>query len=389
MASWRDYYGTRFNPNAQREMFQSGAVPPEAPLSSASESITPIREAGGKIVPAPDTSGLYAIYGRKNPYDAQAEGYMAAARQPGGTGINFAAPVAAFMAGRAMKKSQQFEEQKDADIKNFMARKEAYDAIKNERDTRKANASYLADTIFPSAQQEYLNVLQETKDEKLASSRASDIINKMSSDQGIPAPEVRAFNPWKNATTFAVVNEKGKNSTAIFKDGALKVQDEKGNFVVPDERWLIMKDLANLTRAQKPAGGGSSPAGMLEYYDANGNLVAKTKDQNEALKAGAVYAGMNRVPLSKAKIPQAGQLSNTQRDGLPTPPPAAQQAATVFGRPNPVAGSPGSGQPPAPAPQQPSAQPKQKTRQEAIALLDSQKKPITEANIAWIIANVK
>ena len=35
----------------------------------------PVRQAGGAIVPAPDTSGLYAIYGRRNPYSAAAKRY--------------------------------------------------------------------------------------------------------------------------------------------------------------------------------------------------------------------------------------------------------------------------------------------------------------------------
>jgi hypothetical protein len=115
---------------------------------------------------------------------------------------------------------------------------------------------------------------------------------------------------------------------------------------------------------------------MLEFYDANGNLVAKTKDQAEAIKGGAVSFGqwyktedeqgnsvwqVRKVPLSKAQIPHpVGDLSNAAPGGQPPPPAAAQNAALMYNRPNPVPGSPGSGQQPAPAPApaaQPAAQP--------------------------------
>lgn len=265
-------------------------VPAPAPIAAPITASVPIREVGGNIVPAPDTSGLYAIYGRKNPHTAKAAIYGEAARQPGGTGINFAAPIAAFMAGRETAKSVEFEKQKDADIASFMKRKEAYDKIKNDRDTRQANAKYLAETVFPAAQQEYATVLKDTKDDKAASSAAAKVANQMAADQGIPTPEVVAFNAWKGATTFAVRNDKGEISTAIYKDGAMQVQDQKGDFKTPTEKWMSVKDLSDLMDAQARSQRGMT-SGLKGkehiYLTANGELLHST-DPEAAKKQGAV-----------------------------------------------------------------------------------------------------
>ena len=359
-----------------------------APTQQDSVPVLP-NPSTGEMTPAPNAQGLYAVYGAKNPYSQQAETMGNLAFRDRGSKLDFASPIAAFMAGRAQSKSQQFETDKQAKVDAYTKKLEAYDAIKANREQRISNAKYLTDTIFPAAQQAYIQTWNETKDANTASARGTEIINKMAAEAGIPIPEVAGVNFWKGATSFAVRNDKGDISTAVFKDGALAVQDKGGKFEPPTERWMSVKDAADLMRAQRPPSGGANPNGMLEYYDANGNLVAKTKDQKEAIAQGAVYAGqwvkgmdeqgneiwqMNKVPLSKAALPR--KAGNLDRQGAPAAqaPAAAQQAAQQFGRPNPVPGSPGSGQqqpPSAPAPAQPATQYlRRKTPDGRIALYD-------------------
>lgn len=317
----------------------------------------------GELVPAPNAQGLYAVYGQRNPYSQRAENLRGMAFRDRGNKVDLLAPVAAFAAGRAEKKSDEFEAAKQAKIDEFMKRREAYDAIKTNQEQRASNAKYLTDTIFPAAQQAYMQTWSESKDANAASAKGTEIINKMALDAGIPMPEVAGVNFWKGATSFAVRNEKGEITTAVFKDGALAVQNKDGKFEPPNERWMSVKDVSDLMRASR-ASSGPDPRGMQEFYDDNGNLVAKTKDQAEALRSGATRVGrwvktvddtgnekwtQEMVPLSKAPVRPAGQLD---KQGAPASaaPAAAQKAALNYGRPNPVPGSPGSGQQPAPAP---------------------------------------
>ena len=310
MPSWMDYVkDSQFSPNSNREMFRSGNVAPQetmTPQAPITASV-PIREAGGSIVPAPDTSGLYAIYGRKNPYEA-------AAQQPGGTGINFAAPIAAYLSGK-------FEKEKADQVDAFMKKKEAYDAIKNQRDTRQANAKYLADTVFPAAQQEYLTVLKDTKDDKAASAAAAKVANQMAADQGIPAPEVVAFNAWKGATTFAVRNDKGEISTAIYKDGAMKVQDKKGNFNVPDEKWMSVKDLSDLMDAEAKV----AKAGAKTMRDFDLAEITSQLKSFQNMKANAV----NLSPEEQSQYNALLGEFNRRTDVKPGPTPEKAQEVSV------------------------------------------------------------
>lgn len=345
----------------------------------------------GELTPAPDASGLYAVYGQRNPYSQRAENLRGLAFR-GGRGIDFLAPVAAFMAGKAEKKSEDFEATKQKKIDDFMERRKAWDEIKTNQEQRASNAKYLTDTVFPAAQQAYIQTWNQSKDANAASAKGTEIINKMALDAGIPMPEVAGVNFWKGATSFAVRNDKGDITTAVFKDGALAVQNKEGKFEPPTERWMSVKDVSDLMRASRSSSG-PDPRGMLEFFDANGNLVAKTKDQAEAIKSGAVSVGrwvksmddmgeekwtQEMVPLSKAQIRPAGNLD---RQGAPAAeaPAAAQKAALNYGRPNPVPGSPGSGQQPPAAAPAPATGLIRRSSGGRIALFD----PNTKAFVRW------
>ena len=335
----------------------------DAPSTEGSVPVLP-SPSTGELVPAPNTQGLYAVYGRPNPSRAREQKYSSMiGMDMGGRLGQLPGLAAAIMSVKEGRKADAIDAQKEAEVKKYMARKEAYDAIKTNQEQRASNAKYLADTIFPAAQQAYIQTWNQSKDANAASAKGTEIINKMASDAGIPIPEVAGVNFWKGATSFAVRNEKGDITTAVFKDGALAVQNKDGKFEPPNERWMSVKDVSEMMRAQRETPG-ANPEGMLYYYDANKNLVMKTKDQKAARAAGAVYAGnpirvmdengnyvteIDFTPLSKAHLPrQAGQLEKPGAPAaMPTPPPAAQQAAQQFGRPAPVPGSPGSGQQPA------------------------------------------
>ena len=355
---WRDYLGQ----NAMAPGLTASNVEDPETMSGV-----PVRQAGGSLVPAPDTSGLYAIYGKRNPYSAKASRLGAMAGMDMGGRLGQLPGIAAtIMAGKAEKKSEAFEKERQGQIDAFLSRKEAYDKIKNERDTRQSNAKYLTDSVFPAAQQEYARVLQESKDLKAASASASKVANKMAADAGIPAPEVVAFNAWKGASSMSVINDKGKKSTAIFKDGAFLVQDEKGDFQPPTEKWLNIKDVADLldseARQQRAATGGLKGK-EHGYLTASGELLF-SKDPDDAVKRGAVkvmretrdedgimsskeYWLPGKAPKDEAPPAEAGKpmrepglfqrginkLAGNEVTATPRPAPGAQPQAAAPKRP--------------------------------------------------------
>lgn len=333
-----DYYRNR--------PYAAGNVAPQEPITAS----VPIREVGGSVVPAPDTSGLYAIYGRKNPYES-------AAQQPGGTGINFAAPVAAFLSGK-------FESKKNADIKEWSKRKDAYDKIQAKKEDVEFNAK-MTEEALKAGQTAYFGALENGGDHDAASKAGTQAVNAFSSDNGVAIPPIKAINFWKGGDASLASSKEGGGTITLVKRGDVYAWNDGGKMRPVPKDAMGFGDLARITTAERPKGG-ADPRGMLEFYDANGNLVAKTKNQAEAIKAGAVSFGqwiksedpttgniewkINKVPLSSAVIPhQVGNLGAAAPGGTPPPPERVKAVAQNYMRPNPVPGSPGSGQQPAPA----------------------------------------
>ena len=332
--------------------------------------------ATGGITPAPDTSGLYAIYGRRNPYSARAArlGAMAGMDMGGRLG-QLPGIVATALAGRAEKKAETFEQERESDIKAFMARKEAYDKIRNDREATKQMFDE-STKIMGIAGDKFNQILQETNGDFDRASKETDAwLKEVATAQNIPLPMVKGYARFKNSKVSMAVSKDGKEWLPIQLDEktgvALAWDKAKDNWGKIPEGYALLSDYAKVQQANRPyGGGGSSPEGMLEYYDANDSLVAKTKNQAEAIKAGAVKVGrrvptgdigadgkplykMEFVSLSKAPKPVGGRLENTQRGGQPPAPPMAQSINAQVNRPVAVPGSPGSGQarPPAPQPQ--------------------------------------
>ena len=325
------------------------------------------------ITPASDTSGLYAIYGRKNPYSARAARLGAMAGMDMGGRLGQLPGIAAtLLAGKAEKEAEGFEKTRENDIKSFMARKEAYDKIKNDREASRQMFDE-STKIMGIAGDKFNQILQETNGDFDKASKDTDAwLSEVANAQGVPLPMVKGYARFKNSKVSMAVSKDGKEWLPIQLDEktgvALAWDKAKESWGKIPEGYALLSDFAKVQQANRPRGGaGSSPEGMLEYYDANDNLVAKTKNQAEAIAAGAVSAGrwvktidenggeawkMEKVPLSRAPKKDVGVLN---KPGAPAAQPAApakaQAVSTQYERPNPVPGSPGSGQAPAPAAQ--------------------------------------
>lgn len=397
MAGYRDL----INPNAEMD----SQVPTPEPMT------IPLREAGGKVVPAPNTSGLYAIYGRKNTAQASADRYSRmAGMDMGGRLGQLPGVVATFMAGKAQNEADKQDAQKETDISAFMERKKIWDKQESDKALRKDNVARFDSEVAP----QMLSAYYDTYSKIIAPDpKNPDLIHKAVQQAGLDAaavgnglstilklgtPELKAFSPWANGEYRAVwiAKDNSVRQGSMSKDGKIGVMGDDGTISPAGPQDMLFSDRekmrttdANVTKANRAPGGGANPNGLLKYYDANGNLVAYAKlRQEEAVKLGAVTFGENyntgavddtgkaiwdvrQTPLSKAPKQPAGALSNTQVNGQPPAPAAAKKAAVQYGRPNPVPGSPGSGQPAA-APATPAPAALSKDAQDAQA---------------WILAN--
>ena len=185
------------------DLYNRDSMNPDAPI-----------DGGIPVLPSPSTgeltsvsngSGLGAIYARPNTARTREQRFASMSGMDMGGRLGqlpgIAATIRAAIEGR---KADKFDAQKEADIKAYMVKKEAYDAIKDNREQRASNAKYLTDTIFPAAQQAYMQTWNQSKNSDAASAKGTEVINKMASDSGIPMPEVAGVNFWKGATSFAV-----------------------------------------------------------------------------------------------------------------------------------------------------------------------------------------
>lgn len=347
-----------------RRAMAQGNVPEPQPVT--------VNPSTGGIQPVKQ-SGLYAIYNQRNPYSAQAERLSAmSGRDMGGRLGQLPGIVATLMAGRANRKSEEFEAQRQSKLEAIMASNYAWEKIQNDKEAQLRDIKLAKELVEPKAAQAYIQKYNETKDLDLASDFAAQAYNSAAKEANLTAlPVMTKFTMWDGGEATAIWNDATKTPVQgkIDKNGNLAKMNEKGQFVPVDQKDMLFsvyntKEKTDSAKAR--AAQGPSQAGMLEYYDANDNLVAKTKNQAEAIAAGAVSAGrwvktvdengndswkMEKVPLSRApKKPNVGDLN---RQGAPasSAPAKAQQVSAQYQRPNPVPGSPGSGQAaPVPAP---------------------------------------
>lgn len=369
MPDWRD----ALTPDAEDYGgYQAGNVPESQPVT--------IRPDTGGITPSPDNSGLYAIYGRKNPAQAKANRLMQfAGRDMGGKLGQLPGIVATLMAGKAQKEADVVDAAKEADIKAYMDRKEAYDKIKNNREKAMSDAKILDDVIFPKVAQTYLSAFDQSKDADSAAKLAADELNSMTSAQGIATPNFKAINVWDGALSGVFRDDKGKMVTAVYKDGVFGVQDEKGNIVPNQGKLLRLSDVAEYERAAAA----SKNAGAKSLKDYDLSSISAQLNSLRQLRA-------NSVDLSPEESAQYEALNNefNRRTGVtvtPPPPPVSEvtQPPAAPAPQAPWTSGSGNSASPVTAPGQPPPPPAQNLVRRAsggrIALFD----PNTKAFVRW------
>jgi len=404
-----------FDPRIKDPSFESMGMPtyhPE-PFPSVRPSAQvpgPVPVAGnlssGGIDAVPSSSGLYALYNRRNPDQRTADMFGSmAGRDMGGRLGQLPGVVATVAQGIFQGKANKAEEKRETDVKAFLDRQDTYNKKKMDKEDKRVMLDSAA-KVMSMASDKFNQVYQEYGDFNKASQDTALWLTDAAQQYGVPLPMVSGYARFKNGKTVMAVSKDGKDYKTVMLDektGNMFMRNEAGNWGEIPDGYLLISDYTKIREAEAAVkraariSSGANPQGMLEFYDANDNLVAKTKDQAEAIKAGAVKAGrwvkyideagnegwrQEMVPLSKAAVPKAGNLGNTNPQGQPPAPPAAQRAQTQFGRPAPVPGSPGSGQ--APAALAPAAT-MGHTRAEAIAELEKQGKKISEINIAYVM----
>lgn len=190
------------------------------------------------IVPTTNSAGLYSLYNRPNPYAGEAEIYMKAAQQPS-SGINFAGPIAAYMAGKAMKKERLWKEDREKKIGEYEKRLEAGEEKANQR----AEFQY-ANTVWKQAMELAVPAWEQSMDQSgdanVASQAAGDVISQYFAQAGIevPADWQMRFNPI----------EKGKLGWYVKPGGGAPVQGTattSGRFIVhtgKDGKQVVLRD---------------------------------------------------------------------------------------------------------------------------------------------------
>lgn len=358
-----------------------------------------VNPSDNSIVPAPDTSGLYAIYGRKNPYSARASrlGAMAGMDMGGRLG-QLPGIVATLMAGRAEKKSEEFEKQKDADIKSFMERKEKWDQIKADREASKQMFDE-STKIMGIAGDKFNQVLQETNGDFDRASKDTDAwLSEIAKQQGIPLPMVKGYARFKNSKVNMAVSKDGKEWLPIQLDEktgvALAWDKAKESWGKIPEGYALLSDFAKLESAQaksrppqpKPMSPKDYAAALTSQIN---NLTRITKDRaltiEEQRQFEAAQAELNKITGVKPPKPTYWE------PGTNPPPEAFKKAQGAAPRP--------TAQPQAPA-TAPATPPQVSTgtvnqpptdaakRAEAIRILEGQKQKLSEANIAYVMGQL-
>lgn len=293
--NWRDLlkegegYGGPYRPD-----YQSPNVPAQEPMS------VPVSQAGGKIVPSGDTSGLYAIYGRKNPHAASADRYSRMSGMDMGGRLGQLPGIAAtFMAGRAEKKSQSFEEDRAAKVDAILARKEAWDKIQNDEAAQRRALEIFKKDVAPEAYKAFTTTYRQTKDYKAASKAMADSANAINKERGLAIPLFTSISPFADGElAFGYTPKTGEIFEGrIDKNGNFGKKNSKNEIVPTDDGDMLFDSYVKLQDArnketdtatrQLRAGTAGLKGREHGYLTAAGELFYST-DPDEAMKRGAV-----------------------------------------------------------------------------------------------------
>lgn len=386
-----------------------------------SMSGVPVRSTGSGIVPAPDTSGLYAIYGRRNPYSARAArlGSMAGKDMGGRLGF-LPGAVATLMAGQVERKAEDFEVDRQKKIDALLARKEEWDRVKNDEEAKKRGLEVFKNEVYPKMYSAFEQKYNETKGEdgagdmQAAAQYATEVGNAEIQARNLPVPVLRGFAAFEGGKEdWAWEKSSGKIRRAkIDENGNMGIVNEKGETVPADSEDMLFSVYAKnqellLKEKEIQARQARSAVSGLKgkehgYLTAAGELRFYT-DPDEAMKRGAVkvmwetrdedgimtskeYWLPGKAPKEEAptatpaqtteeKPSMLGQVARVVGNALSLRPGGVARAAAQMGAPVP------GGQQKTPAPQgQAPAQPiRRATPSGRIALYD----PVTKEPLGW------
>ena len=310
------------NPNWREFMAPGANVPYRSPNVPEQEPMSaPVSEAGGKIVPSGDTSGLYAIYGRKNPHAASADRYSRMSGMDMGGRLGQLPGIAAtFMAGRAAKKSEAFEEDRAAKVDAMLARKEAWDKIQNDEAAQRKALETFEKDIAPEAYKAFSSVYSETKDYNAASKAMAEAANAKVSERGLPIPMFKSISPFAKGE-FAMIwdNAEGKPVQGMIdKNGNLGKKDANGKIVPADKNDMLFDSYTKLqdakSRETKSMKGGLRDYDLAELGKQLDSLrklkIEDTLSDAEQAQYEAIQAEYNRkagivIPEKPAESPAA------------------------------------------------------------------------------------
>lgn len=328
-----------------RPGYSAGNVPAQEPMS------VPVSEAAGKITPSGDTSGLYAIYNRKNPYSSEVDRYsQMAGRDMGGRLGQLPGIAATLMAGRAASKSQAFEEERAKKVDAILVRKEAWDKIKNDEEAQKRDLKIYEERIGPQVHQAYVKKYSETKDPQVAGKFAASVSNDLSAKEKLAVPYMENYTAWKDGEIAPVwrVSDKSVRQGKIDKNGNLGVMNDKGEMVPTDSGDMLFDTYYKMQEAK--AKEQKLGAQNLKDYDLasissqlnslrqlKSNMVDLSPEENAQYEA--LNSEFNRRTGVKVSAPPAPVSEVTQ-------PPAAPKAQAPW-----VSGSGNSASPVAAQPQ--------------------------------------
>jgi len=266
----------------------------------------PVRSTGSGIVPAPDTSGLYAIYGRRNPYSARAARLGAMAGRDMGGRLGFLpGAVATVMAGRAERKAEEFEEERQKKIDAFLARKEEWDRVKNDEEAKKRGLEVFKNEVYPKMYSAFEQKYNETKgpdgagDMEAAARHATEVGNAEIQARNLPVPILRGFVAFEGGKEDWVWEKRsGKIRRAkIDENGNMGIVNEKGETVPADSEDMLFSVYAKnqelrlrekeIQARQDRAATSGLKGKEHGYLTAAGELIFST-DPDDAIKRGAV-----------------------------------------------------------------------------------------------------
>jgi hypothetical protein len=306
------------------------------------------------ITPASDTSGLYAIYGRKNPYSARAARLGAMSGMDMGGRLGQLPGIAAtLLAGKAEKEAEGFEKTRENDIKSFMARKEAYDKIKNDREASRQMFDE-STKIMGIAGDKFNQILQETNGDFDKASKETDAwLSEVANAQGVPLPMVKGYARFKNSKVSMAVSKDGKEWLPIQLDEktgvALAWDKAKESWGKIPEGYALLSDFAKLETAQaKSQPPQPKPMSARDYA---ASLTSQLNNLRNITTRRALTAEEQRQYEAAEK--KLNEITNTQQDPATywkpgANPPSGKFVKAQAAAPRPDSGSGQAVQPPPP-----------------------------------------